>query len=434
MQMFLAVRKESCLFNHQPKIFQHEKQAFISDAGPGTGILRQETFERWAGRLLERLFPLPEAGRGRAYPMGRQNINIGTVTYGIDNNANFYVTYDCGSSGWLISESHMFAGDKSDMPLNRPGSPKVGRFPYSADHQPRVSCVTYTVPLTELPPAEEPGFVVASHCVVHGPGGRTETAWAEGDYTFSDKGWGWYDIYYYNQADNPFTVFYGTQCSADSFSLLMLNVTNMTSDVVFSEYLGNGAGPFGGAAFDPVNKQFFFTDLSTGELWVTTLQNDAPPFIAGMLEGYPSGGAIGEYGYYYADMASHTIKLVTFSDNWAIQSVQVRSNLPPGTAVNDIALNPSETSLCLACERNGYEVLLIWDISHDTYTLINTGVPRNSQVIFGSDGFLYVIAGGCSDSTLCYALDLENSIFNPITDTVIFLEDPFFDLSAGPVM
>ena len=24
-----------------------------------------------------------------------KNINVGTVTYGIDDNANFYVTYDC---------------------------------------------------------------------------------------------------------------------------------------------------------------------------------------------------------------------------------------------------------------------------------------------------------------------------------------------------
>jgi hypothetical protein len=54
-----------------------------------------------------------------------KNINVGTVTYGIDDNANFYVTYDCGASGWLISETHMFAGDKKDMPLNKPGHQKL---------------------------------------------------------------------------------------------------------------------------------------------------------------------------------------------------------------------------------------------------------------------------------------------------------------------
>jgi len=83
-----------------------------------------------------------------------RNIDVGTVTYGIDDNANFYVTYDCSSSGWLISESHMFAGDKKDMPLNKPGNPKVGRFPYSANHSPWVSTYTYSVALTDLPPAE----------------------------------------------------------------------------------------------------------------------------------------------------------------------------------------------------------------------------------------------------------------------------------------
>ena len=53
-------------------------------------------------------------------------INVGTATYGIDDNANFYVTYDCSSSGWTMSETHMFAGDKQFMPLNKPGSPKIG--------------------------------------------------------------------------------------------------------------------------------------------------------------------------------------------------------------------------------------------------------------------------------------------------------------------
>ena len=120
-----------------------------------------------------------------------QHIDVGTVTYGIDDNANFYVTYDCTPSGWLISETHMFAGDKKDMPVNKPGMPKIGKFPNKGTH-PNVSVVTYTVPLSELPPYEEPGFVVATHAVVNNPDGGNETAWGEGDFVFSDKGWGWF--------------------------------------------------------------------------------------------------------------------------------------------------------------------------------------------------------------------------------------------------
>ena len=41
-----------------------------------------------------------------------KHINVGTATYGIDENANFYVTYNTTASGWTMSETHMYAGDK----------------------------------------------------------------------------------------------------------------------------------------------------------------------------------------------------------------------------------------------------------------------------------------------------------------------------------
>jgi hypothetical protein len=219
-----------------------------------------------------------------------RNINAGTVTYGLDDNANFYVTYDCSASGWKISETHMFAGDKQNMPLNKPGAPKTGLFPYSGYHNPRVSTYTYRVPLVQLPPCASPGFVVASHCVVHSPSGRTETAWAEGDYTFSDKGWGWYDDYYYNQPPNQYTILYGTLYTLDTLNLFHLNMTTGTVTLILNEYVGNVQGTYDGTAYDIESGMFFFVNYNTSTLYVNQMNNTLPSFSAGTLDGTAASG------------------------------------------------------------------------------------------------------------------------------------------------
>ena len=61
-----------------------------------------------------------------------KNTDVGTVTYGIeqiDGVGYFTATYDL-TGGWTMSESHLYAGPLGDMPLNKPGNPKIGRFPY----------------------------------------------------------------------------------------------------------------------------------------------------------------------------------------------------------------------------------------------------------------------------------------------------------------
>jgi hypothetical protein len=366
-----------------------------------------------------------------------KNINVGTVTYGINEQAQFYVTYNTSGSGWLISETHMFAGDKARMPLNRPGSPKVGRFPYSRVHCPRVNSVTYTVPLTSLPPAEEPGFVVAAHCVVKKGCGRTETAWAEGDYSFNDKGWGWYDIFYFNQEENLYTILYGTECSNDSLVLYMVDITNMSSTAVYSEYLGVGSGPIQGIAYDQEDAMLFFVDAENSGLWVNGVEDGMPSINSGTLPGVPVGSTFSDGSYYYINASLNTINKVTFNSDWTIAGVTVMSTIPGSLFVSDIAMDLSGTVLyILGNSPAGAGKLVVWHLTSNTFNSSTTDIEQGSQLVFGEDGNLYVITGTCADSigSLIYTIDPVNYSFTPLRDTIIFLEDPFSDLSLGPVM
>jgi len=367
-----------------------------------------------------------------------RNINVGTVTYGIDNNANFYVTYDCSNSGWTMSESHMFAGDKKNMPLNKPGHPKTGLFPNSGFHNPRVSAYTYRVPLSLLPPAEEPGFVVASHCVVRSPSGQTETAWAEGDFTFTDKCWGWYDVFYYNQTENQYTILYGTTYSQDSLMLYHLNMTTGAVTLVLEEYVGNVSGVYDGTAYDADSSMFFFVNYNTGELFLNRMNDTMPSFSAGILNGTAASGTYYNGAFYYVNADVNTINMVTFTSSWQIASETQLDAIPGNITVNDIAMSPAGDYLYIIGEISGGGTELIeWSIAADTYYALALNMNDGSQIAFGSDGNLYAVApldeGG--DSSSSYIIEVETGILTEVEEgQIIIIDDGFSDLSNGPVM
>ena len=367
-----------------------------------------------------------------------QHIDVGTVTYGIDNDANFYVTYNC-TGGWMLSETHMFAGDKKDMPLNKPGKPKIGKFPHSADHDPWVSTYTYYVPLTDLPPAEDPGFVVATHSVVQNPNGGNETAWGEGAYTFTDKGWGWYDVYYFNQPDNPYTILYGVEYGADdSLRLWLLDVTNggSESELILTEYVGGSGGEYDGTAYDPVSGNFFFANPVTGELYVNDLTGEDPSFSAGTLIGTVKSADFYDNGYYYVDADDNTIHLVTFDSNWQIISNDIISTIPSSVEVTDIAINPDGDYMYIVGNvGDGTTEMITWDMVADTYSTISLTVADGTQIAYGSDGLLYAIEPSGDNEASAYVLDTDTGISEPIEgDPIIIIDDPFSDISKGTIM
>jgi len=364
-----------------------------------------------------------------------KHLNVGTVTYGIDDSANFYVTYDCSSSGWLISETHMFAGDRVDMPLNKPGAPKIGHFPNSANHNPRVSILTYQVPLANLPPCTEPGFVVASHCVVHSPAGITETAWAEGDYTFSDKGWGWYDDFYYNQDFNTGNIIYATTYSHDSLRLFHLDITHESVELILVEYVGNSPGTYDATAYDPESGLFFFSKYNSGELYVNQLNEEGPSVLAGYLSGIAASATFYNENYYYVDELVNSINKVTFSSDWSIACESILDTIPGNMTVNDIAMSPNGDFLyIMAIDQAGGNELISWDLENHLFYSMALSIHDGVQIAFGSNGLLYAIAplsdeGGTSG---IYVIDTECDTLTVIEDEIIFIEDPFSDMASGP--
>jgi hypothetical protein len=363
-----------------------------------------------------------------------RNINVGTATYGIDDNANFYVTYNTTASGWKISEAHMFAGDKKNLPLNKPGNPKIGQFPKSGTYNPWVYTLTYTIPLTSLPPCAEPGFVVAAHCIVHGPNNRTETAWAEGDYKFTDKDWGWYDIYFYNQPPNQFTIIYGTAYANDSLRLYHIDVTNNKAELILREYVGSGSTSVDAAAYDVTTGMFLFVK-DNNTLMVNNMKDVNPSYLSGTLAGTASSGTFYNGDYYYINSNGNFINKVTFNSDWTIASEAVLDNIPSTVAVSDVAMSPNGAYLYMIGTYQNQVQLMYWIVSSGDFVAMNLtqSLDPDAQIAFGSDGILYATSPNTTGST-AYTIDMSTGGTSPIDEDVIIIGDSFSDLSGGPIL
>jgi len=109
--------------------------------------------------------------------MAGQNINMGFVTVGLDENGLLVVTYN-SDGDWEIEETHLFVGDLSDLPTNNGGNPKIGQFPHKGTHPAGTNTVEYAIGSTL---AEGECVYVAAHAVVTDTSnGQTETAWGAG--------------------------------------------------------------------------------------------------------------------------------------------------------------------------------------------------------------------------------------------------------------
>lgn len=369
-----------------------------------------------------------------------KGVKVGTVTYGlkdVNGIGYFYVIYDCTASGWTISETHMYAGEKASMPLNNADSPKIGLFPYSANHNPWVSTFEYQVPILSLPDAEI-GFAVATHCIVHSPSGRTETAWGYGDFKFNDKMWGWYDNYsYIPPTQPPYTILYGTTYGQDSLRLYHLNMSTGNVTLLLKEYVGNVSGTYDAAAYDNVSGLFFFVNASR-ELYVNDLGDAYPSFNTGTLLGSAQSGTYYNGAYYYVNPDYNTINRVTFDSDWLISDEAVMDTIPNVILVNDIAMSPAGDYLYLVGQVNGGGTEMIkYSIATDVYYTISLNITNGAQIAYGSDGNLYAIApvveGG--SSSIAYTVNPETGVMTEIDEGhVIIIPDGFSDISGGPLM
>ncbi len=119
-----------------------------------------------------------------------QTQNAGNVT--VTNDANFiYVTYNT-ANGFVLTQTHLYVGACELIPVNRPGNPIPGQFPYASAHA-SVTSYTYQVPITAIPVGT--CGCIAAHAVVNqftATGGSTnqQTAWGNGTVINPDGQWG----------------------------------------------------------------------------------------------------------------------------------------------------------------------------------------------------------------------------------------------------
>ncbi len=109
-----------------------------------------------------------------------QTMNAGWVT--VTNDADFiYVTYTT-TNDWVLTQTHLYVGDCALIPVNNPGNPIPGQFPYSGTHN-NLTAYTYQVPISLIPPGS--CGCIAAHSVVKQYNSSNQvinqqTAWGNG--------------------------------------------------------------------------------------------------------------------------------------------------------------------------------------------------------------------------------------------------------------
>jgi hypothetical protein len=339
-----------------------------------------------------------------------QTIQVGTVNFYIDYTAEFVIRYELNSPYW-VSETHAYAGSKENMPLNKPGTPKVGRFPYSGTHASGTQVVEYRVPVSLLPP-DTIGFVFAAHCVVQGPS-FIETGWAEGPHTYCDKQWGWYDdVQYWTVPTN--TVLYGTSITQDGYlEVYHMNMDAGTSSLIVREYVGGTSGDYDASAFDVESGKLYFTK-DGADLWVNDLQDESESFQSGTLTGIASSATFAD-GYYYVDEITNEIRYVTFDQDYIINSETTLVTIPEAIVVNDIAMSPEGDYLYMVgTQFGGAEELMSWQVGTDNFYSYATNVD-DMQIAFGTNGELYGVAPDPNGGNDAFIIDTDSGTATEIT-------------------
>jgi len=177
--------------------------------------------------------PANACGSAEVTLVAGRHITAGTVT--VSNDEDYlYVTYTT-DAGWSLVETHAaVVVSPSDFPTNRPGNPKVGRFPLSADHPAGTTTHTERVALSDLGVSAGDDVYVAAHAAVASPNGE-ESAWGEGT-PFVQRG-NWAMYFGYTVADCGYDVLILSNRTPDNdvvvqaLAPLMPHVTFQTMDV-----------------------------------------------------------------------------------------------------------------------------------------------------------------------------------------------------------
>ena len=343
--------------------------------------------------------------------MAGQNINVGTVSFYDPTDGNggpLEVTYTI-TGGWTMSESHVYAGSIDEMPVNNPGAPKIGKFPFKETHS-DVTTYTYNIPLGEV---DMGNFAIAAHCVVNNNG--SETGWASGDTKFRDKGWGTYISNFYaptNFVPNP--LFAIEETNDGSLNLVLIDANSGNNNLIYSENITGANGTISGAGYDQETGYLFFI-LGNG-LYANNLRSDDPTFLMTTINSSSvSGATFNGSSYYYYDnsidmivevLMSYDIDtgLWSYDGELAISPVMSVSNL---TITDITSYNNTIYLIGLNSDNPDSPVdLLEFDISSSTFNgPVQTTI--SSQVDSPT-----IAAGSNPDILILYAFDISTETGN----------------------
>jgi len=109
--------------------------------------------------------------------IGGQMYSSGIATIS-DDGTNLYVEYNTSSTGWELSETHVYAGTSAPEKL------APGKFPYKHDPiSPPSETDSYVIPLSEIGAVPGKDIYLAVHAVVYNEElDKEETAWGKGVY------------------------------------------------------------------------------------------------------------------------------------------------------------------------------------------------------------------------------------------------------------
>jgi hypothetical protein len=345
--------------------------------------------------------------------MAGQHIEVGTVEFYDPTDGNggpLEVTYIL-TGGWTMSESHVYAGPVGDMPRNNPGTPKVGKFPYKETHA-NVTTYTYYIPVSDTN-----RFAIAAHCVVNNNGG--ETAWAEGNETFNDKGWGTYISNFYSIANYQIDELYGiVETNDGGLNIVLIDGNNGTSELIVSEYI-TGSGSVSNPAFDLQTNSVFF--MIGNNLYANDMNSEAPSYFVGTFTSANINGATFMNGsYYYYDGNLNKIMKAelnyTSGSGWSLGTVTAYSEEMPSSSyftVTDITIN--DVGFYLIGIDNNNNTVDVYDYGISTSgfsfvvsTSISAQLDSPTLAWNATTEQLYGISIGTGGNNILVSIDLTN--------------------------
>jgi len=357
---------------------------------------------------------------------GGKTIEVGTVTVGINDDTDYiYVKYET-IDGWYIEETHAFVGtDGSQIPVNKPGNPKIGHFPYSTSHSYGDGTTIVTYPTIPYIPGQ--AFVLATHAVVYTLDGEEETAWSwNPDATkFSGKRWGWFLNFSYNgepPGETPYL--YITEYVDGFLNIYQVNLLTGEVSLISQEDFDAGAGgTINAAAWDPASNMFLFVSQSGSELWGSNFDEDEAANFIGNLDAVALNGVFVGNTYYFID-ENNNIWAVTFDADMQIAGQSIINSLDANLDIQDIAISPDGQLLYIIVNNNGVTELLVYNLNDNTYSVLASLGNNDFQVAVDEEGDIVVIEETPEeDNSIIHDVDENSGEVDNSTDIDVDVED-----------